>query len=47
MTLLGGILGLTPGGKKSIMVTNLIAGTSVIGVGMMWLILTSQGKLNL
>jgi len=47
MTLLGGILGLTPGGKRSIMVTNLIAGTSVIGVGMMWLILTSQGNLNL
>lgn len=47
MTLLGGILGFIPGGKKSIMITNLIAGISVIGVGMMWLILTSQGKLDL
>lgn len=47
MTLLGGTLGFIPGGKKSIMITNLIAGISVIGVGMLWLILTSQGKLDL
>lgn len=47
MTILGGLLGIIPNSKKYIMATNLIAGIAVIGIGMMWLILTSQDKLDL
>ena len=47
MSLVGGVLGLVPGGTFKIMTLNGIAGVSVIGVGVMWIVLSYLGLLNL
>ena len=47
MSLVGGTLGLVPGGTVKIMTLNGIAGVTVIGVGVMWIVLTYLGLLDL
>lgn len=47
MASLAAVLGIVPGGKKKLMIMNGIAGTSVIGVGIMWIVLTYMDKLDL
>ncbi len=47
MSLVGGTLGLVPGGTVKIMTLNCIAGVSVIGVGVMWIVLSYLGLLDL
>jgi hypothetical protein len=47
MTTLAGVMGLIPSGTKKLMVFNGVAGVTVLGVGIMWVILTSMDKLDL
>jgi hypothetical protein len=47
MASLAAVLGIVPGGKKKLMIMNGIAGTSVLGVGIMWIVLTYMDKLDL
>jgi hypothetical protein len=47
MSLVGGTLGLVPGGTIKIMTLNGIAGVTVIGVGVMWIVLSYLGLLDL
>jgi hypothetical protein len=47
MSIVGGTIGLVPGGTVKIMTLNGIAGVSVIGVGIMWIVLSYLGLLNL
>ena len=47
MASLAAVLGIVPGGKRKLMIMNGIAGTSVLGVGIMWIVLTYMDKLDL
>ena len=47
MASLAAVLGIVPGGKTKLMIMNGIAGTSVLGVGIMWIVLTYMDKLDL
>ena len=41
------VMGLVPQGTKKLMILNGVAGTTVISVGIIWIVLTSMGKLDL
>jgi hypothetical protein len=47
MSIVGGTIGLVPGGTVKIMILNGIAGVSVIGIGIMWIVLSYLGLLDL
>ena len=47
MTVVGGTIGLIPSSTKKLMFLNGFAGTVVLGVGIMWIVLTSMDKLDL
>jgi hypothetical protein len=47
MTVIGGTIGLVPASTKKLMFLNGFAGTAVLGVGIMWIILTYMDKLDL
>jgi hypothetical protein len=41
------VMGLVPQGTKKLMILNGVAGTVVISVGIIWIVLTSMDKLDL
>jgi hypothetical protein len=41
------VMGLVPQGTKKLMIMNGVTGTVVIGVGIIWIVLTSTDKLDL
>lgn len=47
MSGLAAVMGLVPQGTKKLMILNGVSGTIVIGVGIIWVVLTSMGKLDL
>lgn len=47
MTGVAAIMGLIPHGTKKLMILNGVAGASVIGIGIMWIVLTYLDKLDL
>ena len=47
MTVVGGTIGLVPASTKKLMFVNGFAGTAVLGIGIMWIVLTYMDKLYL
>lgn len=47
MTILAAIMSSIPQGTKKLMILNGVSGTTVVGVGILWIVLTSMDKLDL
>lgn len=47
MTGVAAVMGLVPQGTKKLMILNGVAGTTVISIGIIWIVLTSMDKLDL